>query len=108
MTVDLSAKLRRAARSLRTRAHAIGFLGANLTVGAVAAWTLTLIRDLQDGTEWSPLRLLAPWSQPEPELSMSAFGLTGVALVAFLAGIALMASAARELSEAEEREDADF
>ena len=101
MSVELSMKAAPFIRSRSFKAHLLGFLGANLAIGAISLWALPLLLDLAKGASdrWSPERLLAPWSAGTELTPLAVLG-DILVLVAIGVGIGLLARAARLLGDA--------
>jgi hypothetical protein len=87
------------ARSLA--AHALGFFGANLAIGAVVLWWLPLLRALWQGgaaAPWGRL-LLAPWSATGAVTAFAVLGDLAV-VAAVVLGARLVGHAVRMLERA--------
>src|SRR5262249_21708720 len=84
-------------------AHALGFLGANLSVGALFCWALPSLiafwRRPAPRGDWSMAHLLQPWGDPEGSLTALSLVYDVLALGAFVAGLMLIARGARMLAD---------
>jgi hypothetical protein len=101
MRVDLPTQSDRPPRARMIAAHALGFCGANLAIGAVVLWWLPLLRALWRGgaaAPWSRL-LVAPWSAAGEVTALAILGDLAV-LAAVVLGARLVGHAARMLESA--------
>jgi hypothetical protein len=81
----------------------MGLLGANLAIGALFVWVIPLCLaywQAPAGLDWSPLRLLAPWSAVESSAPVSLL-YSALALAAIIIGTVLVIRAARLVADEE-------